>query len=147
MHPIQFTIREGLAQMDMPAVQTMLETAYWWAKTPETARDDILKAAEHSALVVGAFDETGRQIGYARVVSDYCRFAYIADVFVKEAHRGQGVGKAMIRRIQQHADFGPGCRFLLVTRDAHDFYSALGFQVMGRPGDHLEWFRSPKEDK
>ena len=90
--------------------------------------------------VVGAYrDDTGEQVGFARAVSDGVNFAYLADVFVIEAHRGQGLGK----RILQHMiDDGPGrdFRWTLFTGDAHGLYQQFGFTAP----DTTAMFRSAR---
>ena len=73
------------------------------------------------------------QVGYARVVTDYGMFAYLADVFVLEDYRGQGLGKALIRAIMDHPDLRDLRQWLLITRDAHGLYSQFGFKPLARP--------------
>ena len=62
------------------------------------------KGSRTSALVVGAFDPEGRQVGFARAISDKTRFAYILDVIVREDRRKEGIGRLMIRSMIDYAD-------------------------------------------
>ncbi len=110
-------------RLDVAAIHHFLsEKAYWAKGRPlETVRRSI----EHS-LCFGAYVE-GRQVGFARVVTDYATFAWLADVFVLEAYRGRGVGKALMQAVQDHPDLRE-LRILLATRDAHGLYAQYGFE-------------------
>jgi ribosomal protein S18 acetylase RimI-like enzyme len=98
-------------------------------------------------MVVGAFAPDGRQVGYARLISDQTRFAYLCDVIVDEAHRGQGIGRAMVRFIMEHPDLARVTTWVLATRDAHGVYAPLGFLPVthptSRPEDWMVWRRPP----
>ena len=94
-----FTIREGLAAIDFSKVTAMLAATHW---SPGITEEEVRKGAENSALVTGAFREDGTQIGYARVVSDKTRFAYLMDVIVEESCRASGIGEQMISYLLNH---------------------------------------------
>ncbi|WP_435827802.1 N-acetyltransferase family protein [Pseudonocardia alni] len=111
------------------------EHAYWgrWR-----SRDDVAAQLAAAWRIVGIYTPAGEMIGFARAVSDGVAFAYLADVYVDPAHRGRGLGRALIRVMIDH---GPGrdFRWMLHTADAHDLYRHFGFQspdptVMQRPG-------------
>lgn len=133
-----YVLREGLAAMDFARVRALLAATYW---VPGIGRDRIERAAEHSALVIGAFAPDGGQVGYARVISDKTRFAYICDVVVDEAHRGRGVARAMTRFALEHPNFVTVVTWTLSTRDAHGVYAPLGFlpitDPVSRPEDWM----------
>ena len=81
-------------------------------------------------MVFGVY--TGEeQVGFARVVTDRATFAYLADVFVLETHRGHGVGKWLMETIFSHPDLQGLRRFMLTTRDAHELYRRHGFDGLG----------------
>lgn len=87
--------------------------------------------------VVGAYDG-GRQVGFARCVSDRLTFAWVADVYVEATHRGRGIGEAVVRHLIRESGFA-GIRWMLGTADAHSFYAKLGFgppseRILERPG-------------
>jgi len=113
------TIKDGLDNMDFIRVTEMLATSFW---SPGILIEEVVKGARNSALVVGAFDQENRQIGYARVISDKTRFAYILDVFVDEVYRQQGIGQAMVKYILAHPDLKEVYQWLLITKDAHEVY-------------------------
>lgn len=138
MNVSNYTLREGLAAMDFARIHAWLAATYW---TPGIPLERVEHAARHSALVAGAFTPTGTQVGYARVVSDQSRFAYLCDVVVDEAHRGKGAGRAMVKFILEHPDFATVVTWILATRDAHGVYAPLGFlpitDPVSRPADWM----------
>src|SRR5262249_36613852 len=79
-----------------------------------------------------------RQVAFARVISDFATFAYIADVFVLESHRGHGIGKWMMEAITQHPQLQGLRRWTLATRDAHALYTKFGFTSLRKPGNFME---------
>ena len=122
--------------MDVAAIHRFLsETAYWSLGVPLSV---VQRAIEHS-LCFGAFDG-GAQVGFARVVTDRATFAYLADVFVLDSHRGRGVGKALVAEVLAHPDLQGLRRFSLATRDAHGLYAAFGFAAPQRPQTLMERF-------
>jgi ribosomal protein S18 acetylase RimI-like enzyme len=137
---VSYIIKKNLENMDFTRVTEMLTTAFW---SPGIAIDEVLKGARHSALVVGAFDAQDRQIGYARVISDHTRFAYILDVIVDENSRRHGIGQAMVNAILADQELKDVYQWLLITRDAHEVYRKVGFQVTERPRDWME-IRKPR---
>ncbi len=132
--------RSGFSAMDWDRVTEMLSQAFWCIGTE---KDEVMRGAENSALVIGAFDASGRQIGYARAISDKVRFAYIVDVYVDEAYRRQGIGQAMIRCMLNHPSMADVYQWLLITKDAHEVYRKVGFSVVSRPLDWME-IRKPR---
>lgn len=135
-------VRFGFDCMDFAKVTGMLSGAYW---CEGIKIDEVMKGAENSALVCGAFFNSG-QVGYARVVSDKTRFAYIMDVYVDERYRRSGIGRLMIESILGHTDLKDVYHWLLITKDAHGVYSRSGFKPLGRPGDWME-IRKPRPER
>jgi len=129
------TIRDGFLNMDFTRVTDMLSKAFW---SPGIKIDEVKKGAVNSALVVGAFTAAGRQVGYARVISDKTRFAYLCDVIVEEDYRKKGIGQDMVNHILSHRELTDVYQWLLITRDAHGVYEKSGFQPVSRPKDWLE---------
>jgi GNAT superfamily N-acetyltransferase len=80
----------------------------------------------------------GKQVGFARVITDRATFAYLADVFVVESHRGRGLSKLMMQSIMAHPELQGLRRWSLVTRDAHRLYSAFGFLPVAKPEMWME---------
>jgi GNAT superfamily N-acetyltransferase len=130
-----FIIRDGLEEMDFEKVTEMLSKAFW---SPEIKIAEVKKGAENSALVVGAFLLNRTQIGYARVISDKTRFAYILDVYVDENYRKRRIGHKMIKYILDNNELKDVYQWMLITKDAHAFYSKNGFKPISLPLDWME---------
>lgn len=131
----EIIISDGIEKMDFQKVTQMLSKSFW---SPGIRIDEVKKGALNSALVVGAFDNAENQIGYARVISDKTRFAYIMDVYVNENFRSSGVGQRIIEHILSHNELKDVYQWLLITKDAHKFYSKFDFQSITRPSDWME---------
>ena len=87
---------------------------------------------------MGVYAADGSQVGLGRVISDYTTFAYLCDVYVLEAHRGQGLSKAALRCVDAHPRLQDIRRQHLVTRDAQDLYRQFGFAEVAEPQRHME---------
>ena len=110
-------------RLDIDLIHRCLsESAYWAIGRPR----EVVQRAFDNSLCFGAYHD-GRLVGFARVVTDYATFGWLADVFVVEAHRGQGVGKALVQAVEDHPDL-QGVRLLLATKDAHKLYAQYGFE-------------------
>lgn len=117
-------IRRGWEQMDSQAVADWLHHTYWAADRPDAV---IRRSMEHS-LCFGVFDtESGRQLAFARVITDYATSYYLCDVVVDPGCRGQGVGSLLLSAVTEDQVLA-GLRGILATRDAHDFYRKFGFE-------------------
>ena len=121
------------SRLDLDVIHGFLTTSYWARGIP---RETVVRSMEHS-LCFGAFDE-GRQVGFARVVSDRATFAYICDVFALESHRGGGVGKSLMAAITSHPELQGLRRWTLFTRDAHGLYRQFGFDAGAHPERLME---------
>lgn len=119
------------ARLDVALIHEFLRTSYWAKDIP---REVVERSIEHS-LCFGAH-RGGKQIGFARMVTDYATFGYLADVLVVPEERGRGVSKAMLTAIRAHPDLQGLRRWLLATRDAHGLYAQFGFE----PIQHPDWF-------
>jgi GNAT superfamily N-acetyltransferase len=124
-HRDSFAISTDQARLDMSAVYDFLSRSYW-AKTRPRERTD--KAFANS-LVFGVY-EGERQIGMARVITDYTIVAYLCDVFIHEDYRGYGLGKWLMQSILDHPDLKHIRRWLLATDDAHGLYRQFGFEQL-----------------
>ncbi|MDQ1697101.1 MAG: hypothetical protein QOJ03_2454 [Frankiaceae bacterium] len=118
-----FDIDDDPAHIDVDAVWAFLSTHAYWGRW--RTRDDVVAQLASAWRVVGAYVD-GAQVGFARAISDGVSLAYLADVYVDEAHRGRGIAQAMVTAM---IDAGPGVEFrwLLHTNDAHDLYRRFGF--------------------
>jgi len=125
-----FVLSDERARVDFARVTAWLASSYWCPGIPRAA---VERAARYSSLVAGAYDASGTQIGYARVVSDCTRFANLMDVFVAEPHRGRGLGRALVRFALTHPVHREIVRWMLGTNDAHGVYAHEGFRAVEEP--------------
>ncbi|MCX7277077.1 MAG: GNAT family N-acetyltransferase [Burkholderiales bacterium] len=116
------------ASLDMAAVHAYLTRSYW---SPGIVFERVQRAAANS-LCFGLF-HGAEQVGFARVVTDKTTFAYLADVYVLEAHRGQGLSKWLVQIILAHPELQGLRRFLLATADAHGLYAQFGLEPLAKP--------------
>jgi GNAT superfamily N-acetyltransferase len=125
--------------LDVAAVHDFLANrSYWAAGIPL----DVFCRAIDGSLCFGLYDG-GRQVGFARVVTDGATFAYLCDVFVLESHRGRGLCGWLLECVRAHPALQGLRRFVLVTRDAHGLYDRLGFTPLAEPGRYMEvWNRN-----
>jgi ribosomal protein S18 acetylase RimI-like enzyme len=125
------------ALLDVSLIHGFLSDQSYWA--PGIPRVTVERSLKNS-LCFGLFHES-QQIGFARVVTDRTTFAWLGDVFVIDAHRGQGLGKWMIERLLTHPDLQGLRRILLGTRDAHGLYAQFGFMPLADPSRFQEIHR------
>lgn len=121
------------ARLDLDVVHAFLSTSYWARGIP---RETVVRSIEHS-LCFGAY-VGGAQIGFARVVTDFATFAWLADVFVIESERGAGVSKALMDAVFAHPRLQGLRRWMLATRDAHTLYSRYRFKPLAAPDRFME---------
>ena len=121
----------GRLQVDR--IHGWLAGSYW---SPGIARDLVERAIAGSHCL-GAYD-SDVQVGFARAITDHATFAWIADVWVDESVRGQGLGRRMVGWFVDHPRFAGIRRIGLVTADAHGVYEALGFHAPLRPDRYME---------
>jgi GNAT superfamily N-acetyltransferase len=141
-HREHFTISTDPRRLDMDAIVDMLARAYWAIGRPRERTEMAIK----NSLVFGVYDGK-KQIGIARVVSDYSIFAYLCDVFIHEDFRAQGLGKWLIQTILEHPELKEMRRWVLVTSDAHGLYKQYGFASIPDPEHWMQMFkRFPGED-
>ena len=133
----EFVLSTDPLRLDLEVIHNFLTTSYWAKGVP---RATVARSIEHS-LCFGIYDGQGGQVGFARVISDFATFAYIADVFVLESHRGLGLGKFLMECIRQHPSLQELRRWTLSTRDAHRLYSQFGFRPLQWPDRYMEILR------
>jgi GNAT superfamily N-acetyltransferase len=127
------TISTDAARIDHELVHRFLETSYWAAGIPR----EVVDRSIENALCFGMYEEI-RQVGFARVISDFTTFAYLADVFILESHRGRGLAQWLMEAILAHPGLQGLRRWLLVTRDAHGLYRKVGFTDLAHPERMME---------
>jgi len=122
-------------ELDVPLIHRFLSTEAYWS--PGIPRETVERAIAGSLCFGGYVDGAG-QVAFARVVSDFATFAYLADVFVLPAHRGQGHSKQLMDAVFAHPQLQGLRRFMLATSDAHGLYAQYGFGAPARPQTLME---------
>lgn len=131
---MDYDVTMDAGRMDVDAVWGLLRGTYW---SPEIRRDIVEKGMANS-IVCGGFERaTGKQVSFARVVTDRATFAWLCDVIVDEGHRGNGLSTRMVEMLLGHPDLQSLRRWCLGTRDAHGIYQRYGF-VPVAPGQWME---------
>jgi len=128
----ELLISDDRALLDRALIHAFLSERSYWAKGVPRAVVD--RSIDHS-LCFGLY-ESGRQVGFARVVTDRTTFAWLADVFIVEEKRGRGWSKRLVAALLAHPDLQGLRRFMLGTRDAHGLYAQSGFHAL----EHAERF-------
>jgi N-acetylglutamate synthase-like GNAT family acetyltransferase len=128
----QYEISTDRSRLDIALIHEFLYSSYWAKGIPRA----LVEQSIQNSLCFGAFFGE-RQVGFARVISDFATFAYVADVFVVPEHRGRGVGKLLMRTIVEHPDLQGLRRLLLITRDAHGLYAPCGFGPLPNPDNFM----------
>lgn len=124
-------------RVDVDVVHTFLSTESYWARGIDRPR---VERAIAGSVVVGAYVE-GRQVGFARLVTDGATFGWIADVFVLPSHRRRGLAGRMVAILRDRPELTGARRLMLGTRDAHAVYAPLGFRPFAAPERFMEIVR------
>jgi predicted GNAT family acetyltransferase len=128
-----YELNSDRARIDLPRVHRWLSTDAYWAMGRTEER---MRAAIEGSEPYGIYQEQ-EQVAVARVVTDNTIFAYLCDVYVDRAHRGQGLGNWLVESLCDHLAGRGLTRFLLVTRDAQPIYARHGFENVD-PGRWME---------
>jgi len=129
-----YSIHTGYEAMDITAIHQYLSQESYWAKG--IPFETVQRSLQHS-FCIGVFNGS-MQVGFARLVTDYSTFAYLADVYVLAAHRGKGLSKEMMQYLMD-LDWMAGLRrIMLATLDAHGLYQQFGFKVTETPERIME---------
>jgi GNAT superfamily N-acetyltransferase len=129
----EYSISTEKHRLNVDTIHEFLTGSYWAA---ETTREIVERSLEHS-LAFGVYHGR-RQVGLARVITDYATFAYLTDVFILEEYRGRGLSRWLVEMIMQHPELQGLRRWMLLTRDAHGLYKKVGFTAPRTPERVME---------
>jgi GNAT superfamily N-acetyltransferase len=136
-----YLISTDRAKLDLRFIHDYLSKESYWVQGIPFER--VVAAADHS-LNFGLY-YGDRQVGYARILTDYARVAYLADVFVIGEFRGRGLSKWLVQVIMSHPDLQGLKRWMLHTRDAHGLYEQFGWGVAAKPETYMEIYNPAAE--
>jgi GNAT superfamily N-acetyltransferase len=132
-HRDNFVVTTDPARLDINFIHGYLARSYW----AEGIRRETVERSIANSLCFGVYEE-GKQVGFARVITDYATFAYLADVFIIESHRRRGLSKFLMECIVDHPQLQGLRRWTLGTRDAHELYAKYGFKSLAKPDRFME---------
>lgn len=133
-----YAISTDRSLLDIDAIHAFLARSYWAAGIP---RATVERSIEHS-LCFGLYHRPAgaapAQAGFARAITDYATFAYLADVYVLESHRGRGLGTWLVGTLMAYPALQGLRVWRLATKDAHGLYEKFGFRAQARPERMME---------
>ena len=128
-----FTITCDSSKLDIDVIYEFISQSYWSKGIPRATLEKSVNASLCFALL-----ENKKQIGFARVISDFATIAYLGDVFILEQFRGQGLSKWLLECVNSHPDLQGLRRWILATADAHGLYQRYGFTPLKNPTMFME---------
>lgn len=137
--PIQEVERDGFqistdpTRLDLAVIHQFLANEAYWS--PGVSQEKVARQMQFS-LCFGVYQDK-QQVGFARVISDFTTFAYVADVFVLRSYRGRDLGKWLVQTILCHPELQNLRKFTLNTEDAHTLYRQFGFDNDPKPENYL----------
>lgn len=124
----QITVSDDKSKLDLKIIHKFLASSYW---AKGRSFEDVRSSVEHSDCY-GVYSGE-KQIGFARIVSDYTVFAYLMDVFILEEYRGKGYSRLLLKKIFEDKKFKNVKKWMLATKDAHSLYEKFGFKRIDNP--------------
>ena len=120
---------------DYDFIYEKLITTYWGASRTL----EIIKKSFRNSLSAMIYIDN-QPAGFGRIVTDYAVFAYVADIYIDEAYRGQGLSKTLMHYFMHHDSLKSIDKWMLVTQDAHELYARYGFDGVKYPERHMEYY-------
>jgi len=133
-HHGDYTISTDRSRLNIDLSHNYLSNESYWAAG--RSREVVARSIENS-LPFGIY-KSGEQVGFARIVTDYATFAWVADVFILPEHRGRSLSKWLMEVIIAHQQLQGFRRWVLSTKDAHGLYEKFGFIKLHRPERWME---------
>lgn len=129
----EFSVTCDPGKQDLDVIHGFLTRSYWAKGIP---KETVRRSVEGSLCFAVLHED--KQVGFARVISDFATVAYLGDVFVLEEYRGQGLSKWLMECVSSHPDLRGLRRWLLATSDAHGLYEKFGFAPLSKPHLFME---------
>lgn len=134
IHTSDYSVSTDKSKLDLPLIYTFLSTqAYWSLNIPFAT----VKRSIENSFCFGVY-QGDRQVGFARVITDFATIAYLGDVFILPEHRGKGLSKRLVGEIMAHPDLQGLRRWILLTSDAHELYRQYGWKPIAGPDRYME---------
>jgi GNAT superfamily N-acetyltransferase len=130
-----YVVTDDRSRLDLPLIHRWLSEESYWA---EGRTIDVVTKSIERSISLGCFEPPGRQVGFARWVTDGTTFGWLCDVFVDDSVRGQGIGTFVVQTAIEHPEVRDVALLLLGTRDAHELYRRVGFVEVPEPQRWME---------
>jgi len=130
----EYTISDERARLDFGLIHRFISEESYWGQGRAL---EVVRRSVENSLPFGVY-RGAEQVGFARVVTDYATFAWVADVFVVGEHRGRGLSKWLMEVILSHPELQGFRRWVLATKDAHGLYRQFGFRELKLPERWME---------
>ena len=130
----EYLITTDRSRLDVDLIHSFLSTQTYWAVGRSV---EVVKRSIDNSFCFGIY-RASEQVGFARVVTDFATFAWLADVFVIPEHRARGLAKWLMEVILAHPELQGFRRWVLATKDAHTLYEQFGFIPLHRPERWME---------
>lgn len=130
----EYTISTDHSRLDLNVIHDFISNHSYWGRGREP---DVVQRSIDNSMPFGLYQEH-QQVGFARIVTDYATFAWVADVFIVPEHRGRGLSKWLMEVILDHPKLQGFRRWVLATKDAHGLYEHFGFIQLHRPERWME---------
>jgi GNAT superfamily N-acetyltransferase len=129
----QYSISTNKRKLQLHVIHNFLTNSYWAEGIPLEA----VKKQIRNSLCFGVYYKE-KQVGYARIITDYTSFAYLCDLFIVEEHRGRGLSKMLMEKILGHKELKRIKNWMLATADAHKLYEKFGFASLKEPERYMK---------
>ncbi len=133
-----FLISTDKSKLQIDVIHEYLSKQSYWATNIPL---EIVERSIINSMAFGIYhqeENTLKQVGFCRVVSDLSTFAYLADVFILEEYRGKGLSKFLVETVLKHPDLQGLRRWILATFDAHGLYEQYGFEPLDKPQNFMQ---------
>jgi len=128
-----YTISTDKSKLDISLIHKFISTSYW---AKGRSLDNVKKSIDNS-ICFGIYEDK-KQVGFARIITDYVVFAYLMDVFIIEEYRGLGISKLLLENIFDDERFKNIKKWMLATKDAHNLYRIFGFNSITEPEKFMQ---------
>lgn len=135
----EYNISTDKAKLNIHIIHDFISNHSYWGKGRSF---DVVKKSIDNSMSFGVYYKN-EMIGFARVVTDYATFGWIADVFILPDHQGKGLSKWLMEIILSHPELKAFRRWVLATKDAHELYRKFGFRQLNKPN---RWMERPDPD-
>jgi GNAT superfamily N-acetyltransferase len=132
-----FSFSTDKRKLDLKYIHQFLSTKSYWAEGISLA---LVERSVENSSCFGVYHDH-KQVGFARVITDFSTFGYLADVFIDESYRGKGLSKKLMQFIFSLEELKILRRVLLGTKDAHGLYEQFGFKLLKAPDRFMELHR------